>query len=95
MHLYIIRRGTHGKLITQKGSDQSPVVTDWVTRKSLTFTEFVIDPVWYHNNRGKMPISPTLEQLAQRGFAVYGGESGGVLTAKYLLAVPYESVRVA
>jgi hypothetical protein len=94
MHLYTVPKGTQGKLLAQRGADSAPAVEDWITRKELTFTEFVIDPVWYHNNRGKVSLPIVLEQMAQQGYAVYGGDTGGLLSAKYLLAVPYDSVHV-
>jgi len=92
MHQYNIPKGTTGKLIKQ--SAYATKIIDWVTRRDLSFTEFVVDPVSYHNNRGSLALPEQLLRLAERGYAVYGGEHGNDANASYLIAVPYDQVRV-
>lgn len=92
MHLYTISKGTAGIVIDQTG--KQPIQQDWVTRRDLAFTDFVIDPIWYHNARGTSPFAGWLNDLAQRGYIVFGGESGSAVNADYLLAVPYDQVVV-
>jgi hypothetical protein len=91
MHLYKIEKGTTGKLIDRSGT---PVIRDWVVRRNLSFYNFIVDPISYHNNRGNLNLPVDITRLAERGYAVYGGENGGDDHATYLLAVPYSSVKV-
>lgn len=92
MHAYLVARGTDGKMIDQTG--KQPATKDWTTRRNLFFTETIVDPIRYHNNRGNISWPPHLEKLAQRGYTVFGGHDGGDASAKYLLAVPYGDVTV-
>lgn len=94
MHLFTIEQGTEGWLIRQ----QHPASTNkeaWIVRRDLVFSEMIVDPLIYHNRRGNLDLPAFITNLARRGYAVFGGQSGGEVDADYLLAVPYEKVSVA
>lgn len=95
MKLYSIQKGTRGWMITH--STDSPVgsTESWTTRKNLEYTECITDPIRNHNNPGDPNIPEYLKRYAEKGYAVYGGVTGGDPTAMYILAVPYDSVHVS
>lgn len=89
MHWYEIPEGTRGKLLVQE-PDTDIEVRNWITRKDLSFTETVHDPIAEENGRlADAPADCLVRELAQAGYAIFGGEVGSESTAKYLLAVPY------
>lgn len=90
MHWYEIPEGTPGKLIVNE-PDRDVEVRSWVTRKPLSFTETVHDPVREGNGGlDDQPYDCLVRRLAREGYAIFGGEyPGSNANAKYLLAVPY------
>lgn len=92
MHVFSIPSGTVGKLISRLHDNLA--VNPWTTRRDLMFSEAVVDPVIYHNNRGNLNLPSEILRLAERGYAVYGGEFGNDASAPHLLAVPYDQVEV-
>lgn len=94
MKLYSVAKGTNGKLIKQE-PNANVEVRDWTTRKDLSFVETLLDPVRLHNNRGAYDHSSMAVKLVAQGYALFGGEDGNDASALYVLAVPYDEVRVS
>lgn len=92
MRWYEIPQGTVGKLIIQKPNRFE--IKDWVTRKDLAFSETILDPVRLFNRRGDYDHSNPVVKLVLRGYALYSSLGSG-LDTKYILAVPYEKVKVS
>lgn len=92
MKCYEIKRGTRCGVITQR-PHEDPVVRRWVTRRDNMFTETVIDPNRIYNNpRGG--TNKIANELARRGYYVFGGECGSDADATHLLAVPADNIMV-
>jgi hypothetical protein len=92
MKQYSVRRGTDGFLLTRDGTLYKS--TQWKTRRDLAFTETVVDPISYHNNRGRLNLPEPFIRLAERGYTIFGGDSGGEMEA-HMLAIKYNEVVVA
>jgi len=92
MHFYSIPVGTKGILITNH-QDSDVETKSWVTRRPLTFTETVHDPLReaneQHAGQRSIPHDSLLGQLARQGYAIFGGDPGSNSNVQYLLAVPY------
>lgn len=95
MKIYTIPHGTTGKVITQCQDAPTASVEDWITRRELTFTESVVDPISHHNNRGNPNVPEYLKRYAEQGYAIYGGSVGNDVAATYLFAVQYDKVLVS
>ncbi len=93
MKMYSIPVGTQGKVLIQEPNADIKM-SDWTTRKDLTFSETILDPVRLHNNRGAYDHSSVAVKLVSQGFALFGGEMGNDADAKHILAVPYDQVKV-
>lgn len=97
--MYVIPLGTPGKLISlnpHKDIDVELDVKDWTTRRALVFTESLIDPstIAKMDLTGPNDRKPLAVRLALEGYILFGGESGGDRTAKYVLAVPLSKVNI-
>lgn len=90
MKMYTIPVGTIGKLIDQSGDE--PIIRDWNVRRELSYFEVIVDPIRFHNLRGQLNLPPHIIRLAEQGYAIFGGDSGGEEKATYLLAVDYSHV---
>lgn len=93
MKLFRIPKGTAGKLITQEEYTDVKI-QDWVTRKELTFVDVLLDPVRLHNQRSEHDHNSIAVKLVMQGYSLFGGVTGSDPSAKYFLAVPYDSVEV-
>ena len=99
--IYKIPKGTVSKLVNifhNKDAD----VKDWTTRRDLAFTECLINPAtvvriseeeYIHDEmlEGRKPLAI---RLAEEGYALFGGDTGGDRTATYVLAVPFSLVEI-
>lgn len=93
MKKYFIPKGTSGKLVRQDGSDPI-VVKDWITRKDLSFANPVLDPVILNTNRSKYNYTSIGVKLVLQGYSLFGGKAGDNKDSLYVLAIPYDEVRV-
>lgn len=90
--MFTIALGTPCKLITLM-PNKDPVISDWVTRKDLAFSESLIDPIVVKTmvSTAKKPLAV---RIAKEGYALFGGESGGDRQAIYVLAIPYSAILI-
>ncbi len=89
MKLYVVKKGTVGKLI-QFSKNEEPEVTTWTTRKDLSFISYMLDPTKNYYELRDQP----LVKLAKSGYFIFGGESGGDWNPRYALAVRESDVEV-
>lgn len=92
MTTYTIPVGTQGKLIKLERNKDAEVV-DWTTRKPLRFSASLIDPVVVKTMVSNANKSLAIK-MAEDGYALFGGETGGDREAGYVLAIPYSKVIV-
>ncbi len=92
---YKIAKDTVGKLI-KLVPNKDPEITDWITRRDLTFQESLIDPavVASKAKATKSVKKPLAVRMAEQGYALFGGDSGGERDAQYVLAVPYSDIEI-
>lgn len=94
MKMFTIPLGTVGKLIKLMPGKDAEVV-DWTTRKELVFTGSLIDPVVVANMANAASKKPLAVRMAEQGYALFGGDTGGDRNAVYVLAIPYKDVKVS
>ena len=92
MKLYVVKEGTVGKLITQLPGEKA-TVTDWTTRKDFDFFTYLVSPFTYGRDTIYTP-DPAYDNLARNGYFMFGGDSGGDLGTKYVLAIHERNVQV-
>jgi len=100
MKWYEVKVGQQGKLLTRTAPGRYSI-RDWTVRRECCFSETVLDPISAYNmlsraERGRareedLPDDHVFVTLAQRGYALFGGEHGSDHTAKYILAVHYDN----
>ena len=91
--MYHIAAGTVGKLVKVEHNKDAEI-NDWVTRKDLTFQDCLVDPtnvstVGAAFEHTKKPLAI---RLAEEGFSLFGGVTGGDRQACYVLAIPYPKI---
>lgn len=83
MHVYTVKAGTPGKLLTQSpGMDIT--VEPYTTRKDLTFgdEQLIIDYVRFKN--GNMKADSVATDLASRGYSIFCNDT---INDRYLIAI--------
>lgn len=90
MKLYLVKRGTKGRLIDLKADKaKHSQDTAWTVRRDCEFTDTVIDPIHLHN-RPNATYDPLMKELANNGYAVFADWDN----QRYLLAVKYNEVEI-
>lgn len=91
--MYIIEINTVGKLITLNPNEDAKV-EDWVVRKHLEFQECLICPAVITEKIKKAKTQTLAVKLASEGYALFGGQSGGDRQSRFVLAVPYDKIKI-
>lgn len=91
MKLYVIKKGTTSKLLTQK-PDTNITVKPWVTTKELTFNQPVLDAVGYSNAHPKPPRDSLAVRLIHEGYSLFS--ESGKANDEYILAVKSTDVEL-
>lgn len=89
---YHIKQGTAGKLI-ELNLNQDAIIKDWIVRKDITFQNSLIDPIVVKTmvEDAQKSLAGT---LANQGYALFGGDSGGDRQARWVLAIPYSEIEI-
>lgn len=89
---YRIKKGNPAKLI-ELNPNADAKVTSWVVRKDHEFEYCLIDPIvvktMVENAQKTLAGS-----LANQGYALFGGDSGGDREARYVLAILYSTLEI-
>lgn len=96
--MFIVEKDTTCKLIKLFPNKDAEVV-DWVVTKRLVFQESLINPSVIKSIVNSVVYDPSSKKplavrMAEQGYALFGGESGGDRSAIYVLAVPYDSIKI-
>lgn len=94
MKVYIIPEGTKGILLTRQ-DDGSYETQDWRTRREVSNTDLVFDPIRHYNHPEEFPLNHIFSMLVRRGYGIMcNSEHGANENAKHLIAVPYNEMNV-
>lgn len=89
-----VKQGSPAKVIEQSSGQDAKVLHEtWKVRKDVEFTGCLIDPhvVKTLSEEARKSLGGT---LALKGYALFGGDSGGDRQAKYVIAIPYIHIEV-
>lgn len=89
---YRVKQGMIGKMI-ELNPAQDALVRDWTVRKTIDFEHCLIDP---HTVKTLIADAQTslAGTLANNGYALFGGGSGGDRHARFVLAIPYSQIEI-
>lgn len=92
--MYIITKGTKGKLLTRLMLDQYEI-KEWTTRKELTFnvTDCGINPIMIQKHPELFDKQSLGYALALAGFALFTNSDGFDRLSKHILAVPFKDLQ--
>lgn len=91
---YRVKKGTLAKVIQQTPNQDAKILHEsWTVRKDIEFLECLIDPIVVKTmvEEAKKSLAGS---LANQGYALFGGDSGGDRQAMYILAIPYAHIEV-
>lgn len=89
---YRIKKGNPAKLI-ELNANEDAKVTSWVVRKDHEFGNCLIDPIVVKSMVEDAQKS-LAGSLANQGYALFGGDSGGDRDARYVLAILYSQLEI-
>lgn len=89
---YRITKGKPAKLIELNTIDDAKV-SDWVVRKDHEFETCLIDPIVVKTMVEDAQKS-LAGSLANQGYALFGGDSGGDRQARWVLAILYADLEI-
>jgi hypothetical protein len=89
-----VKRGTPAQVIQQTPNQDATVLhKNWTVRKDIEFVECLIDPIVVKSMVEQAQQS-LAGSLANQGYALFGGDSGGDRQAKYIIAIEYGNIEV-